>query len=327
MTHLTSFRAPAALALAALLGACAARTQMPGSLSQAQQIYARLSASPAQQRVEADLIRARESIAAAQTAFDAHQNQEFVNGLGDIALRSAQVAEARDARVAAVAQTDSLRSARLRRLLTLSEAQRSALSTQAALTAEENSALRQQNASVSQQADSLRRVAEAANAQLNQALTQLRTLVVEITNLRETNRGLVISLSDILFDVNKATLKPGADQNVRRIAAILKQYPSNQISVEGHTDNTGGAALNQTLSEQRAASVRAALVAGGVDPNAITSRGFGPSQPVSSNANATGRQQNRRVEVVVLGAGSLADAARASGAAGTPPAGGTTPPR
>jgi outer membrane protein OmpA-like peptidoglycan-associated protein len=323
------------------LAACA-HTQKPSELTEAEQIYQRLNSTGAQQRVEGDLIRAQQAIGSAQSAVAKNQNQAYVNGVAAIALRTAQTAEANDMRMAAAHQADSLRTARLRRLLLLTEAQRSALAQQAQLSQEEIAALRQQNASVgqqadslrqqnavvSQQADSLRRVAEQANAALAQALTQLRSLVVEITNLRETSRGLVISLSDILFDVNKATLKPGADQNVRRIAAILKQYPDKQISVEGHTDNTGSDAINQPLSENRAASVRAALVAGGVDPSLITSKGFGSSQPVTSNATASGRQQNRRVEIVVLGAGTVYDATRVDSTRSTtttPPT--TTPPR
>jgi outer membrane protein OmpA-like peptidoglycan-associated protein len=328
------------LVVAAALAACAS-TQKPGSLSQAEQIYTRLSTSGAQQRVEGDLIKAQQAIGTAQTAVGQHQNQDYVNGVSSIALRTAQTAEANDARVMAKAQTDSLHDARLRRLLLLTEAQRSVLAQQQQLSQEEIAvlrqrnmlagqqadSLRQQNATVSQQADSLRRVAEQANAALNTALTQLRSLVVEITNLRETSRGLVISLSDILFDVDKATLKPGADQNVRRIAAILKQYPDKQISVEGHTDNTGTDAHNQALSESRAASVRMALVSGGVDPSTITSKGLGESQPVATNATAAGRQQNRRVEIVVLGAGTVYDATHVdstSTTTTTPPT--TTPP-
>ncbi|HEX2779351.1 MAG TPA: OmpA family protein [Gemmatimonadaceae bacterium] len=158
--------------------------------------------------------------------------------------------------------------------------------------------------------DVVRRAAEEANAKLNDALTQLRSLVAEITNIRETSRGLVISLSDILFDVNQATLKAGAAQNVQKIAAILNQYPDYNISVEGHTDASGSDAYNQDLSERRAASVREALVAGGVAASRISSKGFGESQPVASNDTPSGRQQNRRVEVIVLGAGKVADAVR-----------------
>ena len=313
--RLTSGRATrlarvAALAALALAAACAS-TQSPAALTQAQSIYDRLTAAGADARSAGEMLRAREALNTATNAAHGHQNPDYVNGLAHIALRSAQTAEAVDARLAAQRVADSLTQARLQRMLTLSEAQRAALAQQKQLSEQENAALREQNARQAQQADSLRREAERANAALQQALTQLRSLVVEITNLRETSRGLVISLSDILFDVDKATLKPGAAQNLQRIAAILKQYPDKQISVEGHTDATGTHAHNQALSEDRATAVRQALVAGGVTDSLITSKGFAETQPVASNATATGRQQNRRVEIVVLGAGTVADAAKA----------------
>ena len=308
----------AALALTGALGACAS-TQRPAELTQAEAIYNRLSASGGNQRAEADLIRTREAISEAVRGLEENGNRDYVNGLAHIALRTAQTAEAVDARVLATQATDSLTKARLARSLSQSQQQNQ-------LSEAENAALRERNLRIAQQADSLRRANAEANARLDSALTRLRTLVVEITNLQETTRGLVISLSDILFDVNKATLKPGAEANVRRIAAILQQYPDKQIVVEGHTDATGTDAYNQRLSEDRAAAVRAALVAGGVAPNAITSRGFGKTQPVATNDTPAGRQQNRRVEVVVLGAGKLADAAAAAARDTTRGAAPTTPP-
>jgi outer membrane protein OmpA-like peptidoglycan-associated protein len=293
-----------AIALTGAFTACASAPR-PAALTQAETIYNRLSTTGATERAEADLIRAREAISDAQRGISESGNRDYVNGLANIALRAAQTAEATNERVMAMAATDSLTKERLRRSLSQSQQQNQ-------LSAAENAALRERNARIAQQADSLRRANEEASARLDSALTRLRSLVTEITNLQETSRGLVISLSDILFDVNKATLKPGAEANVRRIAAILQQYPDKQISVEGHTDATGSDAYNQKLSEDRAASVRAALVAGGVSPSVITSRGFGKTQPVATNDTPAGRQQNRRVEVVVLGAGKVADAAAAA---------------
>jgi outer membrane protein OmpA-like peptidoglycan-associated protein len=297
----------------AALAACASR-QPPAELVQARTLYTSLQTSGADRRASGEMLRAQEAIARADVAVAQRQNAEYVNGLSHVALRAAQTAEAASARALAQAQADSLRTARLNRLLTLSEAQRSQLLEQNQLSQQEITALRERNLLVSQQAederrraDSLRREAEAANARLSEAMTRLRSLVSEITNLQQTSRGLVISLSDILFDVNKATLRAGAEQNVRRIAAVLQQYPEHQISVEGHTDATGSDAYNQRLSDERAASVRAALVAGGVDAGKITSRGFGESQPVATNDTPEGRQRNRRVDVIVLGAGTVAD--------------------
>ena len=313
-----------ALAAAAAGALACASTQTPAALTDARAIYQRLASEGADERVSGEMLRAREAISRAEGAVSQRQNQDFVNGLSHVALRTAQTADAAHARVLAERTADSLRTARLNRLLTLTQAQRDQLAAQNQLSQQEISTLRERNVVVTQQAeserqraDSLRRVAEEANARLNQALTQLRSLVVEITNLQQTSRGLVISLSDILFDLNRATLKAGAEQNVRRIAAVLQQYPNHQISVEGHTDSLGTEAYNQRLSEERAASVRAALVAGGVDASRITSRGFGETQPVADNGTAAGRQRNRRVEVVVLGAGTLADAQQGGAAVDT----------
>lgn len=288
----------AGLALAALALGCAS-TQKPGSLAQAESIYNGLTGRGADRQVEGDMIRAREAINDAQVAYTRRQNHDYVEGMSHIALRAAQTAQARYEAALATTATDSLARARQARLLSMSEAQRAALQQQQQLSEQEIAALRQRT-------DSLRGANEEANRRLNEALGQLRTLVTEITNLRETSRGIVISLSDILFDVNKATLKPGAAQNIARISTVLRQYPDKQISVEGHTDSDGSDSYNQDLSERRAAAVREALVAGGVSPGMITSRGFGESQPVATNATAVGKQQNRRVEIVVLGAGSMA---------------------
>lgn len=291
--------------LAALLAtAGCASIQKPAELTQAEALHQVVTEQGANIRVEGAVIRSREALVAAQDAYLAKEPQEYVDGLAHIALRMAQVAEAENSRVMAMSATDSLKRETLGRQLARSEALRRETEAQSAQQRQMSQA---QIDSLRQQGDSLRRAAEAANAQLNTALSQLRNLVVEITNLRETSRGIVISLSDILFDVNRATLKPGAESNIRRIAAILQQYPDRQIAVEGHTDATGSDAYNQTLSEDRAASVRASLIAGGVPEGQITSVGFGKTQPVATNDTPAGRQQNRRVEIIVLGAGTLAD--------------------
>lgn len=312
--------------LAVLLASAACATiRKPATLTQAEALDQVLTEQGAQRRAEAAMIRSREALTAAQTAFAAKEPQEFVDGLSHVALRLAQVADAENARSLAMSGTDSLKRETLARQLARSEALRrqgDAMSAeQRQMSQAQIDSLRRHNAMIQQQSDSLRRAAEAANEQLNSALNQLRNLVTEITNLRETTRGIVISLSDILFDVNRATLKPGAESNVRRIAAILQQYPDRQIAVEGHTDATGSDAYNQKLSEDRAASVRASLIAGGVPQGQITSTGFGKTQPVATNDNAQGRQQNRRVEIIVLGAGKLADVVPPPGGAMTPPPG------
>lgn len=297
------------LASLIFVAACAPAVK-PLALRDAEAIYTLLVSNGAERRVEGPVIRMREAIKQAQEAFTQNRDSRYQEGLANIARRYALAAEAENQRVIAEEATDSLTKARLQRLVTLSEAQRAEMMRAQQLSQSEIDSLRARNMLVSQQADSLRRVAEAANARLSEALTQLRSLVSEISNLRETSRGLVISLSDILFETGKSQMKPGAESNVRQIAAILNQYPDFKISVEGHTDSQGSDALNNRLSNERAASVRNALVAGGTDAGRITSTGFGEGQPVADNSTAAGRQQNRRVEVIVLGAGTVADAAK-----------------
>jgi outer membrane protein OmpA-like peptidoglycan-associated protein len=122
-----------------------------------------------------------------------------------------------------------------------------------------------------------------------------------ILQTRDSARGLIVSMSDVLFDTGKYSLKPGAREKLAKVAGILLAYPGLNIEVGGYTDNVGGDAMNQTLSENRAGSVRDYLVQEGVATNSVSAKGFGNTLPVASNDNSAGRQQNRRVELLVSG--------------------------
>ena len=122
-----------------------------------------------------------------------------------------------------------------------------------------------------------------------------------ILQTRDSARGLIVSMSDVLFDTGKYSLKPGAREKLAKVAGILLAYPGLNIEVGGYTDNVGGDQMNQTLSENRAGSVRDYLVQQGVLTNSVSARGFGNTLPVASNDNSSGRQQNRRVELLVSG--------------------------
>jgi outer membrane protein OmpA-like peptidoglycan-associated protein len=122
-----------------------------------------------------------------------------------------------------------------------------------------------------------------------------------ILQTRDTARGLIVSMSDVLFDTASYTLKPGAREMLAKISGILLAHPGLNLQVEGHTDSVGSDEYNQQLSEQRAQSVRDFLVGQGVPADTVTSRGFGKTQPVATNDTAEGRQRNRRVELVVNG--------------------------
>jgi OOP family OmpA-OmpF porin len=310
---------PFILAAGLTLTAACAATRPSGELAEARTIYEGLMSAGADRQVEADLLRANSAISEGDAAFTAGKAQEDVDALGHIALRLAQTAEANNARLLADRAADSLRTLRLQRLLLLSEAQRGDLEARRQLSEQEMQALRERNLLAEQRADSLRREAEEANRRLNEAVGQLRSLVAEITNLQQTQRGLVISLSGILFDVGRSALKAASQASIERIAAVLTQYPQHQIVVEGHTDATGSDELNLQLSRDRASAVRSALVAGGVDASKISAEGYGESRPVASNDSAEGRQQNRRVEIVIVGAGTVADAVRRDSTVAPPP--------
>jgi outer membrane protein OmpA-like peptidoglycan-associated protein len=118
---------------------------------------------------------------------------------------------------------------------------------------------------------------------------------------RDSARGLIVSMSDVLFDTGKYSLKSGAREKLAKVAGILIAYPTLNIAVGGYTDNVGGDDMNQTLSENRADSVRDYLVQQGVGTNSVSAKGFGNTLPVASNDNSAGRQENRRVELVVSG--------------------------
>jgi outer membrane protein OmpA-like peptidoglycan-associated protein len=152
------------------------------------------------------------------------------------------------------------------------------------------------------QAQQARAAAEQAERERAELREKLRQQLSQVLETRETARGLIVNVSDVLFDFNKANLKPGAREKLARVSGILLTTPGLNIEVEGHTDNVGPDSYNQNLSEQRAASVRDYLLDQGIMPTAVATSGFGESQPVVSNTTAAGRQQNRRVELVVSGA-------------------------
>lgn len=122
----------------------------------------------------------------------------------------------------------------------------------------------------------------------------------KIAETKRTDQGLVTKLkSDILFDVGKADLKDGAKQNLNQMAAIMKKYPENVLTIKGYTDNTGNADINEALSAKRATSVREQLVSSGLPENSISVLGMGPANPIADNSSEVGRKQNRRVEIEI----------------------------
>jgi len=176
------------------------------------------------------------------------------------------------------------------------EAARVAAQTEADRVKRENDAARD---AAQAEADRLRLKAEAEKAELRAQLLSQFNLVLET---RDTARGLIVNMSDVLFDTAKYTLRPEARERLAKVAGILLGHPGLKMEVEGHTDSVGGEAYNQNLSEQRAGSVRDYLIHQGISGLDLPpAKGFGKSQPVATNDTATGRQRNRRVELIVSG--------------------------
>jgi outer membrane protein OmpA-like peptidoglycan-associated protein len=150
-------------------------------------------------------------------------------------------------------------------------------------------------------ADRLRQAADQAESEKAQLRERLRQQLNMILETRESARGLIVNINDVLFDFNKYTLKPGAREKLAKVAGILLAYPGLKVQLEGHTDAIGSDEYNLKLSESRAGAVRDYLVSQSVPAASLTAAGFGKDNPVASNDSAAGRQQNRRVEMVVSG--------------------------
>lgn len=225
-------------------------------------------------QAEADRIAADTAKAQALAAADA------ANAAADIARRERAAAET------AKLQADQAREAAL-----VQQQQLAAEAEKARLAAADADRQRQQ-------ADLQRQTAEQQQAQLRQQLMQQFN---QILQTRETARGLIVNMSDVLFDTGQYTLKPGAREKLAKVSGIILAHPGLKIEVEGHTDSVGTDDYNMTLSENRANAVRSYLVDQGVSSDAVTAKGFGKTMPVADNGTAAGRQRNRRVELVVSG--------------------------
>src|SRR5882724_10600467 len=159
------------------------------------------------------------------------------------------------------------------------------------------------------QAEQARMQAESARAQADAEQAKNVALLKELADLKgqQTNRGLVLTVGDELFATGKAEVAAGGLRSIDKLAEFLKKNPTRNLLIEGHTDNTGPEDFNLKLSQQRADAVKDVLVSRGVGTDRITTKGYGPKYPVVANDTAAGRQQNRRVEVVVLNEGATAE--------------------
>jgi outer membrane protein OmpA-like peptidoglycan-associated protein len=267
-------------ALAAVLLACVTVPQRNESLEEARTEVQKLSQEPlAQQAASTDVEAARNILQQADMALQQRKPPEEVNHLAYLALRHAQAGQARVA--AARARQEVAQAEQERNRIVLQTRERE---TQQA----KSEAERAKNT-----AESAKSAAETAQSQLASAQRELQDL-----QAKQTDRGVIVTLSDVLFDTGRATLKPGADRALDRLAQFLKANPRTHVIVEGHTDSVGSEVYNEELSQRRAQAVTEALSARGVPADQYQAKGLGKAYPVASNETPAGRQQNRRVEIV-----------------------------
>ncbi|HEY6943615.1 MAG TPA: OmpA family protein [Candidatus Acidoferrum sp.] len=242
-----------------------------------------------------------DAVAEAQRRLEAEQARKQAEAAQAEALRMKQEAEKAAAEAARQKQeADQARAAALaQQQAAEAEAQKAASERAAAQSAAEQAS--RDRAAAQADAEKARQAAAQAEAEKAQLRAQLLAQLNSILQTRDSARGLIVNMSDVLFDTGSYTLKPGAREKLAKISGILLAHPGLTMQIEGHTDSVGGDEFNQQLSERRADSVRDFLAQNGVQGSSITARGFGKTQPVASNDTAEGRQRNRRVELVVNG--------------------------
>jgi outer membrane protein OmpA-like peptidoglycan-associated protein len=230
-------------------------------------------------RAQADESARQKALADAQAAEAARREAE----------QARRAAEERASAEVARAQSEADRLAAERSKLAADEQQRQA---------EQARLLQQQAELKAQEADRLRAQADAQQQQLRQQLLEQFNLILET---RDTARGLIVNMSDVLFDFNKYTLRPAAREKLAKISGIIQSHPGLRLEVDGYTDSVGTDAYNMKLSDERAGTVQQYLVQQGIAQDNVSAKGFGKENPVASNSTASGRQLNRRVELVVSG--------------------------
>lgn len=246
------------VAVAAILSACTTTPERNETLERARTMVPAMEQSPRAGLAAADLANARTSLDAANRLAESKSKKADMEFEATNAVLSAQIA------------SEKILTAQSNEQVAAGTARRQAV------------------------------LLEARERDIQRSATQTKSLEAELADmkLQKTERGLVLTLGDVLFDTAQATLKTGADAPLDRLATALKEQPDRKVLIEGHTDNVGSDQNNLALSERRAQSVQVALTQRGVNRSQITAVGKGENYPIASNDSLTGRQSNRRVELI-----------------------------
>ncbi len=272
---------------AAAVGACASAPKQSAELDAARAEYEQVSSDPlAREAAASRLDRSQQQLRMAEQSLQAKAPPEVVRQQAYLAKRNAEIAGEQVAERKARRAVEDGETARQRVLLEArtTEAERAKSAADIARA----------------QAEAAGAAAAAAGAAAASSAAEAEKLRSDLAALqaKQTERGLVLTLGDVLFDTAQATLKPGAAGTLDRVSAFLAKEQGYQVLIEGHTDSRGSDEYNLSLSERRAEAVRTALVTRGVGAERVVARGLGESYPVASNDDSAGQQQNRRVELI-----------------------------
>jgi outer membrane protein OmpA-like peptidoglycan-associated protein len=310
-----------AISVALALGGCASTSEPPNSLTQAREAFQTARSNPDVPRfAAAELNQAGRALDRVEQLWTGSSDAKVIEHEAYLAKQQARIATetaaARAAR-AAIEQADLERQSVIAQSRVsqarseqhdaeaaqrIAELDRAKALEQADTSRKEALQQKQQTAQLREEAHRESTRAEALQAKSKQDIQQLEGQLEDM-KAAQTSRGWVLTLgSDVLFDVGQAVLKPGAYRSLERIATFLQAHVDQSVVVEGYTDSTGSEQLNLDLSRRRAEAVMQALVSRNVEPSRVRTRAFGEAFPVASNDTAAGRQLNRRVELVLVGA-------------------------
>lgn len=281
------------LAAAVLAAACASAPMSTPTLDQARADFVSANNNPqVSTYAPMEFKQASEALDQANQAAHRRESLEDVDRLAYVAKQ--RIATAQEVAKAKAAEADIADAARQRDQVRLE-----------ARTAEAERAKREAEAATAeaQQAQAQAQAAQQQNAVLAERAAQLEALLNDIQAVK-TERGYVVTIGDVLFATDQATLNPSGTSTLRKLADVMTQNPNRTVLVEGFTDSTGSASYNQDLSQRRANAVANALSQMGVSRDRISMKAYGQAFPVASNDSASGRQQNRRVEIILSNEGA-----------------------
>jgi len=275
------------LIVVAIFSGCSSMSQN-SSLTDAHSIYNSARTDPQVTNLAADeLHQAGESLSLADAALSKGESEASVNHLAYMAKQRVIIAQETARRKVAEQAVTNASATRDQVRLEARTAEADAAKREVAIV--------QQTAD--QQAAAL--AAARAKAERDQAIIAQQEMQLQELNAKKTERGMVITLGDVLFSTNEAQLDSGGMRNLQKLADFLKQYPQRKVLIEGYTDSIGSKSFNQELSERRANAVRTALIDMGISSDRVTTHSYGEAYPVANNDTPTSRQLNRRVEIIL----------------------------